>query len=174
MKKILVLCLLLPVIAFNWSCNKEKLTEFDIDYSTTLQVPASSYTVNAPVEFLTPEIPTESASKFNSAKTTQNLVDEVKMTRFNISSATGNLDGLKNISIYLKTTGLGDVLIATKTDIPPGSASVSADLSDVNIKEYVFKDKIQFKVSVTISTDPSAAQQFKMDQTLHVKAKLIK
>ncbi len=174
MKKITVLCLLMSIIAFNWSCNKEKLTEFDIDYSTSLPVPASSYTVNTPVEFLTPEIPTESASKFSSAKTSQNLIDEIKMTRFYITAVTGNLDGLKNISIYLKTSNLGDVLVASKASIPAGSTSISADLNDVNIKEYIFKDKIQFRVSVTISSDPSAARQFKLDQTLHVKAKLIK
>ena len=173
-KKALILCLLAPLMALNFSCKKDEPIEFDLDYSTSLPVPASSYTANVPVEFLTPEIPTESAGKFKSAKTTQELISEIKMTRFNITAPEGNLDGLKNISIYLKSSGLGDVLIAKKDSIPPGTTSTTADLMDVNIKQYVFNDKIQFKVGLTLTSGSADARQFKMDQTLHVKAKLIK
>lgn len=172
MKKILSICLLLPLAALTFSCKEDKPVEFDIDYSTSLPVPAASYTANVPVEFNTPEIPTDAGNKFSAAKTSQNLIKEIKMTRFNISG--NNLEKLKNIHIYLKTSGLGDVLIAQKDSIPPGTTSVAADLQDVNIKEYIFKDKIQFRVGLTITAGSVDAQQFKMDQTLHVKATLIK
>lgn len=173
-KKALILCLLAPLLALNFSCKKDEPIEFDLNYSTSMPVPATSYTANVPVEFLTPEIPTESASKFKSAKTTQELISEIKMTKFNISAEGGNLDGLKNISIYLKSSGLGDVLIAKKDSIPPGTTSTAADLMDVNIKEYVFNDKIQFKVGMTLTAGSADTRTFKMAQTLHVKAKLIK
>jgi hypothetical protein len=45
------------------------------------------------------------------------------------------------------------------------------DLQDVNVKEYIFNDKIQFRVAVTIQTGLTATQQLKMDQTVRVKAK---
>lgn len=171
MKQLACALILLMVITFNLSCKKNKVTEFDIDYSTTLSIPSSSITVNVPADFNTPEINTDSKNKFISEKTVQNLVDEIKMTRFDLSVASGNLNFLKSLNIYLKTSGLGDVLIATKTVIPQNVSSFGMDLQDVNVKEYIFNDKIQFRVTVTIQTGLTATQQLKMDQTVHVKAK---
>ena len=93
------------------------------------------------------------------------------MTRFDLSVASGNLNFLKSLNIYLKTSGLGDILIATKTVIPQNVSSFGMDLQDVNVKEYIFNDKIQFRVAVTIQTGLTATQQLKMDQTVRVKAK---
>lgn len=158
----------------NISCKKNKITEFDIDYSSTLTIPSSSITVNVPADFTTPDINTDSKNKFTSEKTVQNLVDEIKMTKFDLSVANGNLNFLKSLSVYIKTSDLGDVLIATKTSIPQNVSSFGMDLQDVNIKEYIFNDKIQFRVTVTIQTALAATQQLKMDQRVHVKAKTSK
>ena len=174
MKKILAAFIVLSLVVLNLSCKKDKPTEFDIDYTSTLTIPSTSITVNVPADFDSPEIPTNSKDKFTSEKTFQNLVDEIKLTKFDLSVANGNLNFLKSLSIYLKTSGLGDVLIASKTSIPQGVSSLAMDLQDVNIKEYIFKDKIQFRVTVTIQTGLAAAQQLKMDRTVHVKAKLVK
>ena len=62
-------------------------------------------------------------------------------------------------------------MIATKTVIPQNVSSFGMDLQDVNVKEYIFNDKIQFRVAVTIQTGLTATQQLKMDQTVRVKAK---
>lgn len=174
MKKILGVLIISSLVALNLSCKKDKPTEFDIDYTSTLTIPSTSITVNVPADFDSPEIPTNSKDKFTSEKTVQNLVDEIRLTKFDLSVANGNLNFLKSLSIYLKTSGLGDVLIASKTSIPQGVSSLAMDLQDVNIKEYIFKDKIQFRVNVTIQTGLAATQQLKMDQTVHVKAKLVK
>jgi len=174
MKKIVrVIIILSLALGFSVSCKKDKFTEFDIDYTTTLSIPAASITVNVPADFNSPEIPTDSKDKLTSEKTLQNLVEEIKMTKFDISVANGNLNFLKSLSIYLKTSDLGDVLIATKTIFPQGVSALAMDLQDVNIKEYIFKDKIQFRVTVTTQSSPTSAQ-LKMDQRVHVKAKLIK
>src|SRR6187402_73692 len=87
-------------------CKKEKeqineATEFSIDYSATLPIPSSSVSVNAPVEFTSPDIPTTSTTRFAAEKTTKELINEIKLTKFNISTNTGNLDFLKSISISI-------------------------------------------------------------------------
>ncbi|MBL7912578.1 MAG: hypothetical protein JNJ41_16070 [Bacteroidia bacterium] len=174
MKKILGALIILSLVTLNLSCKKDKPTEFDIDYTSTLTIPSTSITINVPADFDSPEIPTNSKDKFTSEKTVQNLVDEIKLSKFDLSVANGNLNFLKSLSIYLKTSGLGDILIASKTSIPQGVSSLAMDLQDINIKEYIFKDKIQFRVTVTIQTGLAATQQLKMDQTVHVKAKLVK
>jgi hypothetical protein len=97
------------------------------------------------------------------------------MTKFNISNPDGNLNYLHSLSIYLKTSNLGDILVATKSNIPQNISSVEADLEDVNIKEYIFKDKIQFRISVSLVTgkDAGGDQKLKTEQTVHVKGKKI-
>ncbi len=175
MKKILVaVVIILTWMGLMLSCKKSKPVEFDIAYNTTLALPSTSVSVNVPADFTTPDINTDSKNKFTSQKTVQNLVDEIKFTRFDLSVDNGNLNFLKSLNIYIKTSGLGDVLIATKTSIPQNVSSFGMDLQDVNIKEYIFNDKIQFRVTVTIQTGLTATQQIKMNQTVHVKAKTSK
>lgn len=168
------LCLtVLLITGFSCEKAKEKLTEFDIDYSTSLTVPANSYTVDVPASFTTPEIATDSKNKFSAQKTAADHIDEIKMTRFNISVNAGNLDALKSIEIFIRSSGKDDVKIASKNGIAPGTTQTSAALEDVNIKEYIFNDKIQFRVNLVMGGGSQVNQQFKMDQTMHVKAKLI-
>ncbi len=176
MKKILIFCFVAALTGFNLSCKKtvEKLTEFDISYSSSISVPSSSYTPSVPVDFDSPEIPTESSTKFSAENTAKDHIDEIKLTKFNISATGGNLDAFKAVSIYLKSSGMTDVLIATKSNIPSGVSSVALDPQYPNIKDYITRDKIQFRVSVTMTGGPTPEQQLKLDQTLHVKAKLLK
>jgi len=174
MKKIIsTITILTLVIGLNVSC-KKKPTEFDIDYTSTVTIPATSITVNAPATFDSPEIPTESKEKFASKKTVKDYVEEIKMTRFNLSVDNGNLDFLKSLKIYLKTAGQTEVLVATKTVIPQGVSSFAMDLEDVNIKDHIFGETIKFRVTVTIQTGMANTAQLKMDQTVHVKAKIVK
>jgi len=188
MKKAATFILAVLVVAGITSCQKtkddiNKATEFDMSYSTDFTIPSSTLTAPAgtpsgttqPIDFNTPDISTASASRFTSESTTKDLISEIKMTRFTISNSGGNLNYLKSLSIYLRTTDLGDVLVATKTNIPQNSTSVDADLSDVNIKDYIFKDKIQFRINITLITSSGASgdQKLSTSQTVHVKGKRI-
>ncbi|MES2566611.1 MAG: hypothetical protein V4565_07080 [Bacteroidota bacterium] len=186
MKKIYSLSLVVALLGFSLSCKKkevDKLTEFNIDYTTNLTIPSASITVpptpTTSVEFTTPNVPTQQATKFKEAGTAQNLIDEIKMTRFNISAvgtgtSTAHLDYLKSLTIYIKASGLGETAIASKSDIPVGTSSISMDLEDVNIKDYIFKDNIQFRVLAIFDASSSSNQTLKMDETVHVSAKLLK
>lgn len=178
MKKAVLFVFAVMVVAGICSCEKTKdtineATEFNIDYSTSLSIPSTSVSVSVPADFTTPEISTQSVSKFASEKTTQDLIDEIKLTRFNISNPSGNLDFLDSVSIYIKTGSVGDILVATKSKIPKGTAQVVADMKDVNIKTHISKEKIQFRVTVKITTGLTSNQQLKMDQTVRVKGKKV-
>lgn len=178
MKKVFNLLLVLSIIALNLSCKKTKekvdeVTEFDINYSTNLSVPSNTIALNAPVDFTTPDVPTQSNAKFLENKTAQNLVDEIKMTKFNVSVSSGNLDFLKSLTIYIKASGMNEQTVATKTVIPTGVSSVALDLSDVNIKDYIFQSNIQFRVTITIDASTLNGQSLKLDETVHVKATVL-
>jgi len=182
MKKILIFGCILIVTGYIISCKKaNKLTQFDINYSNVATIPSATFsvttpadTLSVPVEFNTPQIPTDAANKFNAQKTSTKLIDEIKLTKFNITVSTGNLDGIKSIAIYFKSAELGDLLIAQKTNIPTGSTSISTDVQDVNIKEYIFKDNMQFKIVMRMKAVSRPEQLLTLEQTLRVKASLIK
>lgn len=183
MKKILNLLLVIAFIGFGLSCKKKeeanKLTEFDISYSTNLTIPSASITVTTPttsVEFTTPNVPTQQSSKFSAEGTAQSLIDEIKMTQFKVSTTgTGNnLDFLKSLTVYIKASNVGEQKIASKSNIPSGSTSVSLDLDDVNIKNFIFQDNIQFRVLAIFDASAATDQTLKLDETVHVKATLLK
>jgi hypothetical protein len=185
MKKIISFSFITTLLVFGVSCKKEeaaKLTEFDINYSTNLTIPSVSMTVSNPsltpttVEFTTPNVPTQQAAKFSAEGTAQSLIDQIKMTKFDISvSGSGaNLDFLKSLTVYIKASGLGEQIVATKTNIPSGITSVAMELQDLNIKDYIFKDNIQFRVVAIFDETAATDQVLKMDETVHVKATLLK
>ncbi len=160
------------------SCKKtkeevDKLTEFDIDYTTNLTVPSQTLAINVPVDFSTPDISTNSLSKFSENNTTKDLVSEIKLSKFKISVATGNLDFLKSLNIYIKSSS-GETLIGSKTNIPTGIMEANLDLLDVNIKNFIVEPTMKFRVTVVIDASTVNGQNLKMDQTVRVKATLIK
>lgn len=164
------------------SCNKAKekideLTEFDIKLPTTdAEIPASTATVatTQTFEIVTPDVPTGSASEFSKNKTSLDLVSEIKMAKLNIST-TGNLDYMKSISVYIRS-GNDEKRVAKKDVIPAGTTDLALDMDDVNIKDYISKDNIKFRINALLdgSKLPSTAQKLKIDGTAHVKATLIK
>ncbi|MCE3259752.1 MAG: hypothetical protein K0S12_1393 [Bacteroidetes bacterium] len=179
MKKLSGVLFICFIVLFNLSCKKTKekvdeATEFDIHYSTNLSVPSNTLPVNTEVNFNTPDVPTQSTSKFLEYKTTQQLVDDIRFTKFRISETSGaNLDFLKSLSIYVKASGMSEQLVATKNPIATGQTSIDLDLQDVNIKNYIFQQNIQFRVTVAIDASTLNGQTLKLDETVHVKATIL-
>jgi hypothetical protein len=183
MKKAINVFAFIALIVFSLSCKKKKvdeLTEFDIEYTANLSVPSASIAVNSPttsVEFVTPNIPSRQLSVFSAKKTAKYLVDEIKFTRFDLTAAgTGaNLDFLKSVSIYMKAANAGEQLIVGKSSFPTGITATSLELDDVNIKKFIFEDNFQLRVvAIFDATSTVADQTLKMDQTVHVKATVLK
>lgn len=180
MKKTLSVILVLSLIIFGVSCKKTKekvdeLTEFDMSYHYDLTVPSTSVSVSytAPVNFTTPDISTNSSSKFAEQKTAADKVSEIKLTRFNISTSGANLDYLKSLTIYIQASGQPEVQIASKTTIPTGVTSFDMDLQDTNLKGYIFGSTFKLRVAVMVDVNISSDQILKLDQTMHVKATLL-
>ncbi len=178
MKQLISIFLFVSFLLLFGACKKTKdqvneATEFTINYSSSLSVPSSSVNSQMPVEYTTPDIPTTSSSRFANEKTTKELIDEIKLTRFSISVDAGNLDFLKSMNISIQATGLPAVAVASKTLNTSGQTNIEADLGDANIKEYIFKDNIQFKVSVVVNTALGTDRELKLQQSIKVKGKKI-
>ncbi len=176
MKKIISLLLIIVAIA---SCKKTKetvdeFTQFDLSYTTNFTVPASGATINVPADFITPDIPTNTSSSYPNNKTAVSLIDEVKLTKFNVSADTSNFDYLKSLSIFIQASGLPEVQIATNTMVPTGVTNFDMALNDVNIKDYLSKSNFKLRMNVTIDGAITTDQKMKLNQTMHVVAKLLK
>lgn len=181
-KKALSLATLVTVLITANSCTKkdfETFTTIGFDYSYDVTIPDTTVDSNQPLEgdYLTAEIDTKSAEKIKDAKSTADLVSEIKITRLSVTclNGTSNLDYVSSIKIYIKSANNAEVLLMEKTDIPTGAYSVNMDLKDVNIKNYIFEDKIQFRTKLTFR--PSSEiydQKLRFDASVIGKAALKK
>lgn len=170
--------LLLVSLTFFLGCKKiDELTEFDLEYSTELTIPATGITINQPITINTPEIPTNITSKFTENNTAKNLIDEIKLSRFNISVVTptnGNMDFMNSLEIFIAAGSLSEILFAKKIPVPPGSAFITMDFEGQNLKDYIFEDKFKMRIRLMPDQILNADVKIKIDQTMHVKGKRLK
>ncbi len=185
MKKLLSLLITSVLLFAVSSCDKikkqvDELTEFDISLPTTaIDIPAASFTTAAvnitqPLVIETPEVPTNFSSEYSKNKTSADLISEIKMSKLSLYSPV-NLDYMKSITLFIKS-GASEVKVAKKDIVPTGTNTLNFDMEDVNIKEYILKEKISFKISMLLDANklPAEAQKLNLDGTFHVKATLIK
>jgi hypothetical protein len=188
MNKTGLYCLSILLLAIGVSCKKKvlyKLTEFDLSYSTILSIPTASMAVSNPsatpntIEFFTPNISSQHSKNLSEQNTAQSLVDKILMSRFNVSAVssgthTANFNYLSSIKVYIKASGLTETLVAEKAVIPNGISSLSLDLHETDLKSFILKDKFQFRIATTFDSTTATNQTLKMDETVHVTAKLLK
>jgi len=179
MKKIAAVLTMISFLLVNSSCDKTKddineATEFTINYAADVEIPETGIVVSIPEDFETPEIPTQSTTRFAAEKTAEALIDEIVLTRFKVSNAGGTLDFIKEASIFITSTNQGDIQVATISNIPAGTTNLEAVLSGANIKEHIFNDLIKFRVTLITDTDLTKKEILKLEQTVTVKGKKIK
>ncbi len=165
------------MLATLFSCNKvDKLTQFNIGYTSEITIPANTI-LSIPIDILTPEVQTNSESKFNVENTSKDLIEEVKLTELTLdlkSPSNADFSFLNEIKVFITADGLGESEIAAKTNIPNNSgASLTLETSDLNLMEYIKKD--EFKLRVETITDEAITQDHVIDikTTFFVDAKIL-
>ncbi len=156
---------LLVLALFTFSCNKvDKLTQFNLSYTSQVTVPANSV-ISVPIDILTPDIQTNSESKFNVENTNKDLIEEVRLTKLILdltSPSNADFSFLKEIKIYISADGLNETEIASRTNIPNNLGnSLELETTDLNLMEYVKKD--EFKLKVETVTDEALTQDHVID-----------
>lgn len=137
------------------SCNKKetpKAIEFELPYSTSIDMEGSGLTINTPVEFTSPDIVTNISSTLNSYSTNGDNIESVRYTQFNVTAVASqgqNLDFIKSLKLYMKAGGQADILVASNENFPTGITTLDLSLMDVNLKNYLLQEKFQVKVIVT-------------------------
>ncbi len=160
-----------------FACKKiDKLTQFDIPYSLDISVPATTV-VNLPITVSTPGIKTNSSTTFSMYNTRADLIESVKLKSLQLvvkAPTGGNLSFLKDIELYISADQLAEKKLAWKYNIDNNVGStLSLDMSGEDLKEYIKKDEISMRVSLT--TDEVITQDYSIEanSVFHVDAKIL-
>ncbi len=152
MKKLFVLVLGLVTVGF-MSCDINKYTQFDMEFTSSITVPSSSG-ISLPFDLFSPDVTTNSSSTFGSNNTNKELIQEIKLTKMTLDitqPGDRDFDFLEEIHIYISADGLSEVEIAFKTTIPENVDFLELDVNENDLKEYIKKD--DFKLRVKTTTD---------------------
>lgn len=175
MKKIILPVLSLVLLMI--SCNKaNELTKFDISYDTSITIPATA-NLNVPFDISTPDIETNSESKFEINKTSTDRIEsiEVSALKLTVKSPAGeDFSFLKSIEIYIDGDKLSEEKIAWNDNVSSSAgSSISLSVSGTDLKPYILNDN--FKLRVRTVTDELLTNDHDIDikTTFTVDAKIL-
>ena len=150
MRNVIILALCFAVFGMT-SCELNKYTQFDMEFTSSITIPASSG-INLPFNLFTPDVTTNSTGTFGSNNTQKELIQEIKLTEMVLDitqPGDRDFDFLEEIHIYISADGLSEIEIAFKTDIPADVDNLKLDVNSNDIKEYIKKDKFKLRVETT-------------------------
>lgn len=177
MKKYFKLSAIAAAAIFLLACNKaQKPVEFDIPYTTEFTVTTLGLTINEPIDFTTPEINTDISKRLGENKTDIQFIDEVKYTKLDIQVKLPQgqkLDFLKSIQLYINANGETEKLVAFKDPVPVGDSLIMLEMPDLNIKNYIIKNKFSLRAFIIPDATLSENVTLTVSQNVHVKAKQI-
>lgn len=175
MKKIFVGLLIFLLI---FSCEKiRRLTEFNVDYETSLIIP-SSIGINLPFNIISPDIETNSKSTFEVNDTKKEYVKSIFLTNLDLSltsPAYANFNFLKSIKIFISAEGLPEILLASKENINQSSdRQIKLDIENADFKDYIIKDKFSLRLHTVTREIITSDHEIKVNSIFNVRAKLTK
>lgn len=175
MKKLLLFIALVTFASFQ-GCNAlKKLTQFRVNQSTDFSVP-SSLLVNVPISLPSPDITTNSSQTFTNNNTSADMIESVKLEemKLTITAPSGkSFSFLKDIQLYLSAPNLPEVLVAEKLNVSSTTGELLLDVKDVELKEYLKKDKLSLRSQVLTDEVLTQSIQIKADSRFFVDAKIL-
>lgn len=142
----------------------DSLTQFTYEMDYVVKIPASPITP-FPVSIATPEINTQSNVAFNAHNTRADLVERVILKQLDLAVKTpsgGTLSFLKSVEIHAIAEGLPAVRVAYKDLVPSDvGATLSLDVTEVELREYFKKDK--YVLRITVTTDEAVTEEYSIN-----------
>ncbi|MDX5326731.1 MAG: hypothetical protein LPK80_10775 [Bacteroidota bacterium] len=158
-------------------CKKiNELTVFDLQYEAEVLIP-SSINQGLPLAVNTPDIQTNSSTRFENNDTRKDLIQEIKLTELNLyieNPPSQNFDFLKSVEIYINASGLNSQLVAYRNDIPDGQGQqLSLFTTDADLQEYIKKDEFYLEVEVVTDQLITQSVRIKALSNFRVDAKIL-
>ncbi len=178
MKKSLLVAVILLVFLTLFGCKMlNKLTQFDVPYTTSFTIPAAPL-MGLLSDIYTPDITTNSEQTFSGNNTAANLVQEVTLEslKLTITSPQGKtFDFLKSAEVYIRADGLPEVKVASIDNINDATVGNTLEMipSGGNLKEYLKKDVIKLTIRSTTDKVLSQSVEVRIDAVFMVDAKIL-
>lgn len=154
----------------------KKLTEFNIHHDTEFVIPGTPL-VNVPLIVHTPEVTTSSKFHFENNNTHPSYVKDVSLQNLTltITKPSGKtFSFLKSAYLYINAEGLPETLIAWKDNIPATVTSLTMDVTEESLAEFIKKDTYTLRVESTIREAVLQDITIKADMHFKVKATIKK
>jgi hypothetical protein len=146
----------------------DRLTQFNLSYETDFTIPAFA-AINLPFIVNTPDVTTNSELVFANNNTSANRLEEVRLREAHVvvkSPEGRNFNFLKSIEVSINAEGLPQKRVAYKYDhTNDNSTSITLVVDDVELKEYLKKDK--FTISSSVVADELLTENVVV--TIHTK-----
>ena len=158
-------------------CDKlDELTKFDIEYSQRATIPSSTG-INLPFDIFTPEMETNSESKFAVNDTRKDLIEEITLTELElvlISPDTADFSFLNSIEVFISADGLDEIQIASLSEVPEDAGNrITLNTSDADLKEYIKKDEFSLRLNTVTDELMSSDHELEVNSTFFVDAKIL-
>ncbi len=175
MKNQLLIFAILTGILF--SCDEiNKLTQFEIDYDEEVVIPSATG-IDLPFNVATPDIATNSESKFSVNDTRKDLIQSIylKSMTLNLTQpADGDFGFLKSIALYMKADGLDEIKIAWLDEIPADPGKVlELETSNADLQEYIKKDNFSLSASTVTDELITSDHHINIHSVFFVDAKIL-
>ena len=174
MKKLILLSVSLTIFA---ACKDlEKLTEFDMNYSSSVTIKKSTG-LDLPVTLFTPDMETNAESEFAVNDTRKDMVEEIVLTGLDmtITSPSGQtFSFLKSIEVYIDAEDLPEVQVAYQSNVSESAGNkLSLETTGQDLKAYIIKDKFNLRVETVTDEALSRDTDIKIDSRFFVNARVL-
>ena len=166
-------------------CNSiAKFTQFYVPYESSVIIPGIENSLipegtEIPDVYVSdelPGIPTNLSTFLDKNNTSSDLIEKIALTdaTFTIILPEGkDFSSIRSLDVYLKANGLDDVLVAWAHSIPNDVGNeLDLETSDDNLKAYLLKDTISFKIETVIHKMITSDYEIKMDTKFFVDAQI--
>lgn len=170
-------------------CNQIKdaiIINKDLDYNATLEVngvPGLPDTVvSLPQSGVRADFP-----KVTSATNAQQYMTDYNTSGDNVSSVIiskmslemtqpdgQDFNFIDSVNVYLSASGLDELLMGYRYDIPKGTKTIDLTREDNNIKEYFLKDSVSFRISAHFVEIPKDSGKMDLKTVFGLVAKPLK
>jgi hypothetical protein len=159
------------------NCDKlDELTKFEIEYSQRATIPSSTG-VNLPFDVFTPEMETNSESKFAVNDTRKDLIEEINLTELEliiISPDNADFSFLNSIEVFISAENLEEIQIASLNEVPENVGNkITLNTSDIDLKEYIKKDEFSLRLKTVTDELISTDHELEVNSTFFVDAKIL-
>ena len=173
MRNVLLLLTILFTIS---SCDKiDELTKFDLEYNSKVVVPGATG-INLPFNMVTPDMETNSDSKFEVNDTRKDLIEEIKLTELQMvitSPTDADFSFLNSVEVYISAEGLEEIKIAEKDVAEDAGSTLDVDVLDIDLKEYIKKDEFNLRLNTVTDEVINEDHEIDVNTTFFVDAKIL-